>query len=83
MNGPIHGATLHVLSGCKAAYQTANVWKNFSNIVEDAVPADIKLNNIPVQSIRSRYTLDGRLSSSDKGITIIRLGNGSVKKIHF
>ena len=27
--------TLHVLSGCKAAYEAANVWKNFT-IVEDA-----------------------------------------------
>lgn len=83
MDGPIHGATLHVLPGCKVAYQAANVWKNFSNIVEDAVPASIKLNNNSVPCIKTRYTLDGRLSSSEKGITIIRLGNGSVKKIYF
>lgn len=33
--------TLHVLPGCKAAYETADVWKNFT-IVEDAdQPAEI------------------------------------------
>ena len=80
-DGLVYGATLHVLPGCKAAYQAANVWKNFSNIVEDAVPAGIKTNCKPVQRIKSRYTLDGRYSSNDKVITIIRMGDGSVKKI--
>ena len=80
VNGPIYGATLHVLPGCKAAYQTANVWKDFSNIVEDAVPADIRTNDKPVQSIKSRYTLDGRLSSRQKGIIILRMNDGSIKK---
>ena len=80
MDGPIYGATLHVLPGCKAAYQTANVWKSFSNIVEDAVPADITSNYKSVQRIKSRYTLDGRLSSNRKGITIISMEDGSVKK---
>lgn len=80
MDGPIHGATLHVLQGCKAAYQTANVWKKFSNIVEDAVPASIKPNYKPIQGIKARYTLDGRFSSNDKWITIIRMDDGSVKK---
>lgn len=33
--------TLHVLPGCKAAYEVADVWKNFT-IVEDAdLPADV------------------------------------------
>jgi hypothetical protein len=81
MDGPIHGATLHVLAGCKAAYQAANVWKDFSNIVEDAVPSDIKVNKTPVQSIKSRYALDGRLSFNRKGITIIIMEDGSVKKV--
>ena len=80
-DGLVYGATLHVLPGCKAAYQAANVWKNFLNIVEDAVPAGIKTICKPVQRIKSRYTLDGRFSSNDKGITIIRMGDGSVKKI--
>lgn len=80
MDGIIYGATLHVVPGCKAAYQAANVWKDFSNIVEDAVPADIKSNYKPVQSIKSRYTLDGRFSSKQKGVTILRMDDGSVKK---
>ena len=42
MDGPIHGATLHVLQGCKAAYQTANVWKKFSNI--DDLKAQIAMD---------------------------------------
>ena len=81
MDGPIHGATLHVLPGCKAAYQAANVWNDFSNITEDAVPSDIKVNKTPVQCIKSRYALDGRLSSNRKGITIISMEDGSVKKV--
>ena len=40
-DGLVYGATLHVLPGCKPVYQVANVWKNFSNIVEDATPAGI------------------------------------------
>jgi len=80
-DGLVYGATLHVLPGCKAAYQAANVWKYFSKIVEDAVPADIKSNYKPAQRIKSRYTLDGRFGSNDKGITIIRMDDGSVKKV--
>ena len=79
--GLVHGATLHVLPGCKTAYQAANVWQKFSNIVEDAVPASIKINRVTFHNIKSRYTLDGCFSYSDKGITIIRLDDGSVKKI--
>lgn len=81
VDGLVYGATLHVLPGCKPVYQAANVWKNFSNIVEDATPAGIISNHKPVQGIKARYTLDGRFSSNDKGITIIRMDDGSVKKI--
>lgn len=81
MDGPVYNATLHVLPGCKAAYQAANVWKSFSNIVEDAVPAGIKSNYKPAKKINSRYTLDGRFGANDKGITIIRMEDGSAKKI--
>jgi len=80
-DGLIYGATLHVLPGCKPVYQAANIWKNFLNIVEDATPAGIKSNHKPAQRIKTHHTLDGHFSSNDKGITIICMDDGSVKKI--
>ena len=35
----------------------------------------------PAPGINARYTLDGRLCTNNKGITLIRLDDGSVKKI--
>ena len=36
--------TLYVPAGSKAAYQAANYWKNFTNIVEIIVPGDIDVD---------------------------------------
>lgn len=44
--------TLHVLSGCKEAYEAAAYWKNFT-IVEDAVDP-----NVPTLKDGDAYTLD-------------------------
>ena len=33
-------ATLYVPAGCKAAYETANYWKEFKEIIESEVPAE-------------------------------------------
>lgn len=44
--------TLHVLPGCKAAYESAAYWKNF-NIVEDAVDP-----NVPTLIDGEAYTLN-------------------------
>lgn len=79
--GLVYDATLHVLIGCKSAYQAANVWKNFSNILEDAVSTDMNIRRKPAPSFNTRYTLEGRLSTNNKGIILIRLDDGSVKKI--
>ena len=80
-DGLVYDATLHVLPGCKSAYQAANIWKNFSNILEDAVSTDMNIRRKPAPSFNTRYTLEGRLSTNNKGIILIRLDDGSVKKI--
>ncbi len=55
--------TLHVLPGCKAAYKTADYWKNFT-IIEDAKGsgttevADVEVNN----GIKDgKYLIDGKV----------------------
>ena len=63
---------LHVLNGCKEAYQNAEGWKNF-NIIEDAEEI-LGISNIGAEAISSNkiYTLSGkRLPVPQKGINII------------
>lgn len=52
--------TLHVLPGCKAAYEAADFWKNFT-IVEDAVTtgiADIETRN---SNKEGKYIENGKI----------------------
>lgn len=66
-----YSATLQVPTGSKTAYQNANYWKKFMNIVEIA-PTGIqtitqdKENNYPIYDLNGR-----RLESLQKGINII------------
>ena len=64
--------TLHVLEGCKEAYQNAEVWKNF-NIIDDAQEA-VGICDIGSEIIAANiiFSISGkRLSAPQKGIVII------------
>ena len=69
-------ATLHVPAGCKEAYAAADVWKNFTNIIDDltAVPTAIEVMSsdgflpdaLEEGSDIQLYSLDGKLVYSGK-----------------
>ena len=67
---------LHVPVGCKAAYQQAEYWQNFYNIIDDA-PTGIESIRVNKQDRTTIYTLDGKqlqtTNAADlpKGIYII------------
>lgn len=69
-------STLHVPAGCKEAYAAADVWKNFTNIIDDltAVPTAIEVMSsdgflsdaLEEGSDIQLYSLDGKLVYSGK-----------------
>ena len=81
-------ATLYVPKGSKSAYQAANYWKEFKEIIE------IDLSEIDEISIQgsgytninqeraTRYTIDGkRISEPQRGLNIIRTKDGKTRKV--
>ena len=76
-------AKLHVPAGCKAAYAAAGGWKDFTQckgIYEDA-STSISSVKSAVSTVEERYTLDGRRTNGAKGINIIRMNDGTTKKV--
>lgn len=71
--------TLHVLPGCKAAYEAANYWKNFT-IVEDATSTIVNVN-AKTNTVGTKYTLDGRIINDEpaSGTTYIMNGIKYIK----
>jgi len=63
---PISSATLYVPNGCKAAYEAADVWKDFKEIVEmEAVPeitADNKSREYSEENPALTYTTSASLT---------------------
>jgi hypothetical protein len=64
-------------------YQTTNGWSNFNKIMDAETAADIRVNGIDaLEKATDIYLLDGRHTEKmQRGINIIRMDNGSVKKI--
>ncbi len=71
---------LHVLPNSITAYSTANVWRNFQNIVEIATSID----TISFQSINDglTYDLNGIRNNKAPGIKIVKLNDGSFRKVY-
>ena len=63
--------TLHVPSGCKAAYEAADGWKNFT-IVEDVATGIDVVKGIPTISSDKIFSISGQqLNNTKKGLNII------------
>lgn len=76
-------AKLHVPAGCEAAYAAADGWKVFlqcKGISEDAATSISSVKNV-TGTVAERYTLDGRRTNGAKGINIIRINDGTTKKV--
>ena len=65
LSTPLTG-TLHVPAGCKEAYAAADVWKNFSNIVDDLSP-------MPTGIEEESQLHDVRLCQTERGIDVTGL----------
>lgn len=76
--------TLHVPESSINSYQNSKIWKNFGKIValtSDETDIQYVKNNSNISEC-VRYTLGGQvLKSAQKGINIIRMSDGTTKKV--
>lgn len=74
---------VYVPKGSLAAYQAADVWKEFWNIEESDEATDINTaKSDRAATIVGVYTLSGeKISAPRRGINIIKMGDGTVKKV--
>lgn len=76
---------LMVPEGCTQTYKSSNQWGKFSSIEEFSVSKidKVLLDNFENNDITAIYDLYGRKSlDSNSGLNIIKLKNGSVRKIY-
>ena len=76
-------ATLYVPSGTKAKYEATDGWRDFKNIVEDDLLMidDGQFINTG-NEIVNVYDLNGhRITSPQRGVNIVRLKDGTVRKV--
>ena len=73
--------SLHVPSGSKPAYDSADVWKDFM-VDEKKLTAIGKVKIDDEATEIARYTLDGqRIFAPQQGVNIVKMSNGTVKKV--
>ena len=76
-----NNATLYVPKGTVDKYKTTEGWKDFLYIQESSPSGIHNVEGDGANEIQ-RYTLDGRLiKNSHKGINIIKMENGTTKKV--
>jgi hypothetical protein len=85
-NSYIEYATLHVPSESLDFYRNAYYWKDFKNIVpltdSDPKPTAITTITMADDNDIKYYTIDGKpISKPQKGINILKYGNGTTKKV--
>ena len=76
-----NNATLYVPIGTTDKYKGRHGWKNFYHI-EEGVPSSINDVKISDAEEIGRYTLNGtKASNTHKGVNIVKMSNGTVKKV--
>lgn len=84
---PIVNATLHVPAASVEAYRTTTPWSGFGKIVAltDNDPKPTSVNSLKTEEKATpvaTYSIDGRrLSQPQRGLNIIRMSDGSTKKV--
>ena len=74
--------TLHVPAGSVKDYQAANQWKEFFFIDEATKINDVTTESFDKQNVREIYDLQGKKHDSLlPGLNIIRMNDGTIKKI--
>lgn len=76
--------TLYVPKGTKVNYESTVGWNKFQNIVEmDNTVTDLSaMSDMTSSTPRERYTLSGnRITTQCKGLNIVRMTDGSVRKV--
>lgn len=85
--GAYESATLYVPKGTKAKYETTDGWKLFNRIVELDADGNIptEIDEMPAETnatAKECYNMNGqRIGSEHQGLNIVRMSDGSVKKV--
>ena len=74
---------LYVPKGCAEKYRDASGWNEFSNIVEFDITAVEEISGTVAEAKAiSSYSIDGkRFSQPQKGLNILRMSDGTTRKI--
>ena len=85
-NSNYTNATLHVPAASVEAYKNAEQWKDFGNIValtdDDPKPTAIMETTATQQpAIVERYTIDGKRITTQRGLNIIKMSDGTTRKV--
>ncbi len=73
--------TLYVPTGCASAYRAASGWNKIANIVEFD-PTAIAAPEAAAAEEAERFAASGaRLSAPRKGVNLVRMSDGSVRKV--
>ena len=81
-----YNATLHVPESSLEAYDTTEQWMDFGIIValsdSDPIPTGINGINDNVKTGESYYSIDGKqIAAPQRGLNIIRMSDGTTKKV--
>ncbi len=72
--------TLVVPTGSEGTYMTINVWKGFGKIVDPAGVEEVTVDDNAFEV--ERYNINGvKLSAPQVGVNIVKMSDGSVKKV--
>lgn len=75
-------ATLHVPAGTKSAYEMAAAWSKFDKIEEIDYAGISNTAAAGAPSEVARYNVSGqRVNSSDKGFVLMKMSDGTVRKV--
>ena len=75
-------ATLNVPAGTKAKYESTPAWNKFKNIVEGIENAVKSVEADVTAEETERYNVSGqRISSPQKGLNIVKMSDGTTRKI--